>query len=69
MQETTAARERQDNQETTAMLSERPTTTQMLRYEASSQSVMHGLIPSAIGMAAVAEDQYNSSDEEEQAAK
>ena len=51
------------------MLSEKPTTTQMLRYEASSQSVMHGLIPSAIGMAAVAEDQYNSSDEEEQPAK
>ena len=56
MHETALAKENQDKQEATTMLSERPTTTQLLRYEASSQSVMHGLIPSAIGMAAVVED-------------
>ena len=69
MHETTLAKENQDLQEANNTLSEKPTTTQLLRYEASSQSVMHGLIPSAIGMAAVGEDDQQSSDEEDPKAK
>ena len=69
MHETTLAKENQDQQEANNTLSEKPTTTQLLRYEASSQSVMHGLIPSAIGMAAVGEDDQQSSDEEDPDAK
>ena len=38
----------------------RPTTIQLLRYESSASAVVHGLIPTSLGMAAVAEDDKQS---------
>ena len=38
----------------------RPTTIQLLRYESSTNAINHGLIPTSLGMAAVAEDDKQS---------